>query len=49
MTTKGQITKKKLADINLREVSQGRFENIGPVENNRPKNAPVHRNSTETQ
>jgi hypothetical protein len=49
MTTKGQFTKKKLADINLREVRQGVFENIGPVQNNRPKNAPVHRNKTETQ
>lgn len=49
MTTKGQSTKKKLADINLREVSRGHFENIGPIENNRPKDAPVHRDKRQTQ
>ncbi|MDP4091446.1 MAG: hypothetical protein Q8930_19550 [Bacillota bacterium] len=49
MTTKGQFTKKKLADINLREVRPGAFEYIGPIENNRPKGAPVHRDNRQTQ
>lgn len=43
MTTKGQFTKKKLADINLREIRQGVFEAIGPLQNNIPRNVPVHR------
>lgn len=49
MTTKGQSTKKKLADMDLREAKQGTFENIGPIENNRPKDAPVHRDRRQTQ
>lgn len=49
MTTKGQITKKKLADISLREARPGEFEYTGPIENNRPKNAAVHRDRKQTQ
>ncbi|NLM34335.1 MAG: hypothetical protein GX206_02765 [Clostridiales bacterium] len=49
MTTRGQFTKKMLADINLRETRPGVFEYIGPAQNNRPKNKSVHRNPAETQ
>jgi hypothetical protein len=37
MDFKRQLTKKRFADISLKETSEGEYENIGPKENNKPK------------
>jgi hypothetical protein len=37
MNTKHELTKKKIADIDLKEVKLNEFKDIGPKENNKPK------------